>query len=109
MAIVKDLSGNNPTDDHKTPPKFVYKPLKVEQLSVGATAVSLNPPGNANIAEIIVEGVNIRYRDDNTDPTAAVGMLVGAGTGGFPYSGDLTKFRMISTGGTATVDVAYYG
>jgi len=58
-------------------------------------------------AVIICDGAGIRWRDDNTAPTASVGMPISVGTV-FVYDGDLTRLRIIQQSATATINVAYY-
>lgn len=72
-----------------------------------ATAVSLTVPPGAKYAQINVNGTDMRYRDDGTDPTATVGMPVAQGAGWF-YSGPLSDLTFIAQSGSGTLDVSYY-
>lgn len=45
-----------------------------------STAVGLTVPAGTAYALIAVEGKDVRYRDDGTDPTASVGFPLEAGT-----------------------------
>lgn len=75
-------------------------------------------PG-ADIAQICVEGVGIRYRDDGVNPTSSIGLPVSPGTtpNCFSYSavspattaGFMGSFRMIGIfSAPATVDILFY-
>lgn len=79
------------------------------QLAVAGTAVALSSslPAGASYALISVENTNIRWWDDGKVPTATQGMLLTVGS--YFWVEDPSTFQMISTGGTATVTVAYYG
>ena len=50
---------------------------------------------------------SVRWRDDNTAPTASVGMPLLAGVT-LQYDGDLTKIRFIETTASAELNVTYY-
>jgi hypothetical protein len=78
------------------------------QLSV-TTAQGLGTlPGKGETACIIVaEGNAARWRDDGTDPTAAIGMPLAVGTP-YTFNGNLSKFRVISQTGTATLNVVFF-
>jgi hypothetical protein len=81
-----------------------------QTITVGAAAGGLTVPQKAVMAILIVETANIRYRDDGTDPTAAVGMLVAAGAQGVTVcTGALSTIRLIRVTVDATVSVSYYG
>jgi len=60
-----------------------------------------------NYAFIVAETTSVRWRDDGTDPTATVGVLLPTNTG-FEYDGELSKLKFISTGAQAIVTVAQY-
>jgi len=59
------------------------------------------------IAIIIAEGAAVRWRDDNTVPTATVGMPLATGVT-LQYDGDLNMIRFIEQTGTAKLNVSYY-
>ncbi len=65
-------------------------------------------PTRARVALIQAETQNIRWRDDGTDPTASIGILLAAGDS-MMYEGPLSKFRFIETTASATVNVSFYG
>jgi hypothetical protein len=67
-----------------------------------------SPPAQATYAIIIPETNGIRWRDDGTNPTAAIGMPVAAGAT-LVYDGDLSAIKIVSQTGTSTVNVSYFG
>jgi hypothetical protein len=78
-----------------------------QQMSVTTVVNLATVPSQATYALIIPETNGIRWRDDGTDPTAGVGMPVAASST-LRYDGDLTKLRIVSQTGTATVNVSYH-
>ena len=81
-----------------------------QTLTVSSTAVALTVPATARLAVLTILTDNIRYRDDGTNPTATVGMLVVAGSDIVVCGGpSLGAFRMIRQTTDATVSVSYYG
>jgi hypothetical protein len=56
---------------------------------------------------VTVEGQAVRWRDDGTSPTAAVGNPVQAGAQ-LVYSGALSAIQFIQQAASATLDVSYY-
>lgn len=83
-------------------------PLGYEQVTGLAAAKGLTVPPYARFAMITAETQNIRWRDDGTDPTAAVGMPLIAGDI-FWYTGDLSTFKAIEQVASAKINVSYYG
>jgi hypothetical protein len=90
--------------------------LGYQQLATVSSATGLTVPARdpisgmdvkANFALIVAETQDVRWRDDGTDPTASVGMLLKAGVI-FQYDGDLKKIKFIETTGSAKVNVSYY-
>lgn len=75
-------------------------------LAVG-TATKLTPPAGASLAQICVEGANVRYRDDGVNASATLGIPVSAGSC-FQYGGDLTAINFTAQSGSPTLDVLYY-
>lgn len=82
-------------------------PLLYVQQSLTTVANLTTPPAAATYALLIPESQAIRWRDDGTDPTAAIGMPISAGQS-FVYDGDVTKIRVVSQTGTASLNIAYY-
>lgn len=58
-------------------------------------------------AVIVTEAQIVRWRDDGTNPTAAIGMPLNPGSV-FVYDGDLRKIRFIQVAATAVINVTYY-
>jgi hypothetical protein len=90
--------------------------LGYQQITMGVPAISLTVPTidpNTGLqcmpthAVIIVEGTAIRYRDDGTDPSIAVGMLVQPGSV-IIYDGDFKKLRLIRTAAGSTLNISWY-
>lgn len=95
--------------------KAITSSLGYQQLTSLATAQFLTvPTTDANglackpsFALITPLTQNVRWRDDNTAPTATVGMPLLAGVT-LQYDGDLTKIRFIETTASAELNVTYY-
>lgn len=49
----------------------------------------------------------VRFRDDGTAPTAAIGIVIAVGTI-FKYEGDLKAIRFISATAGANLNISYY-
>ena len=63
--------------------------------------------GTPRIAIITPETQAVRWRDDNTAPTASVGMPLAAGVT-LQYDGDLTQIKFIEQVGGAKLNITYY-
>lgn len=74
-------------------------------LVTASCSTGLVPP--VSVAVICVSGAGIRYRDDGTNPTATVGIPVGAGVC-FSYTGNLSAMAIIQQSAGAIVDAAFY-
>ena len=59
------------------------------------------------IALITPETQGVRWRDDDVNPTASVGMPLAAGVT-LQYDGDLTKIKFIEQTASAKINVTYY-
>lgn len=83
-------------------------PCGYEQL-LCAASTGLTPGSNAsgNVAVIKPEGAAVRYRDDGTNPTAAIGMPLAIGET-LEYTGDLSKLKFIEQVATAKLNITYY-
>ena len=76
----------------------------------GLTVPSVDLNGLAcrpSIALITPETQGVRWRDDDIDPTASVGMPLAAGVT-LQYDGDLTKIKFIEQTASAKINVTYY-
>ena len=86
---------------------FAFEALAVAGApAVGFTAATFT---NAIMAAAKVEGGQIRYRTDGTDPTATVGVIANDGEMITVWgSSDLNSIRFIRTGGvSATLNTEY--
>ena len=84
-------------------------PLGYEQITNLSAAVGFaSVPTGATFAYVEVEGANVRWRDDGTNPTASVGMPVYAGSAPTLFSGDLAALKFIQVVATATLNVSFY-
>lgn len=90
-------------------------PLGYAQVTDLSAVVGLPPVGNPAaipdgpnvVAVLVAETQDVRWRDDGTDPTATVGMLLKAGTE-FVYTGTLSKIKLLQAAATAKLNVSYY-
>ena len=89
----------------------MLRPVGYEQITSLAAAQSLTLPavGNARAVYALIECESqaVRWRDDGTNPTAAVGMPLPVDTP-FWYNGDLATFKVIEQTPSAKVNVCYY-
>jgi hypothetical protein len=65
-----------------------------------------NPP---TCVYITAEAAGFRWRDDGTNPTAAVGMPVANGSTLFYDGSDLSKLRLIGQTTAAVLNIQFYG
>lgn len=70
---------------------------------VDANGLSCRP----SIALITPEGQAVRWRDDNVNPTASVGMPLAVGVT-LQYDGDLTQIKFIEQVSGAKINISYY-
>jgi hypothetical protein len=87
----------------------VASPIGFKQITNLATAVGVGtvPPGT-QVALINAEEADIRWRDDGTDPTSTVGMLLPAGQT-LTYIGPIEKIRFIQVDSGAILNITTYG
>jgi hypothetical protein len=93
----------------------VHKPTGFAQYTTLSSAIALSAtpttgivlPDNACRALIQPEAQAIRWRDDGTAPTAAIGLMIPVGIV-LEYEGDLALFKMIEMVAGAKVNVSYY-
>lgn len=83
-------------------------PLGYQQITRLSTAQALGVPVGARIALIQAEVTNVRWRDDGTNPTSSVGMLLAAGEE-VTYEGALDKFKAIEVLAGAQLNITYWG
>jgi hypothetical protein len=86
---------------------YVGSPLGM-QLGLDVDAAQpLTAPAGARFAIVTCEQVAVRWRDDGTAPTAAVGFPLAVGSV-LTYSGNLAAIKFIGQFAGATLDVAYF-
>jgi hypothetical protein len=84
---------------------FAFEALAVAGTAVGFTAATF---ATAYAAVARVEGAQVRYRTDGTDPTATVGMVADPGDVIYVNSSrDLQAIKFIRTGSSATVNAEF--
>lgn len=114
MAQIKSNAGN--VHDRVQSVPLNATPLGYMQLTALSSAKTIVSatgggaiPAGAAYAVIQAEAQSIRYRDDATAPTAAIGMLLAAGQS-IAYSvRDFTKLQMIQVTAGAIVNILFYG
>ena len=95
--------------------KAITTRLGYQQISSLSSATGLTVPtrdlNGLNqkpvIALITPETQAVRWRDDDVNPTASVGMPLAAGVT-LQYDGDLTKIKFIEQTASAKINVSYY-
>jgi len=87
--------------------KASYTPLGYQQITALTASTALTVPRGAQGAIITAETQGVRWRDDGTAPTAAVGMPLASGAS-FEYGGDLSKIRFIEQAASAKLNVAFF-
>lgn len=88
-----------------------HVPLGVGQLTAAqlASAIALpSIPAGSTVAIITVDTASVKWRDDNTAPTATVGMTIRDTDPPFEYWGDLATLEFIAVSGSPVLNVAYY-
>lgn len=91
--------------DHVTEGKLV--PLGYQQITALSAATALTVPTGSRLAIIQAETQGVRWRDDGTNPSATVGMVLAAGYD-LVYTGDLTAIRFFEVIASAKLNVSYY-
>lgn len=81
-----------------------------EQLSSLSVARSLNVPSGrrVNYCMVQADGQNVRYRDDGTDPTASIGMILIAGDPPTKFTHAFSLLRFVEAASGAKLNVRYY-
>lgn len=83
------------------------EPNGFERITDLSSAVGFTAPAGTRLAIFRAETQDIRWRDDGTNPTSTVGLLMSVGDV-FMYTGDFSKFKMIETTASAVVQISYY-
>jgi hypothetical protein len=79
-----------------------------QQITALSAAATLTVPSGSTCAIIQAESQDVRWRDDGTNPTASVGMVLATGAEIF-YTGALAAFAAIETAASAKLNISYYG
>jgi len=95
--------------------KAITTRLGYQQITTLSSATSLTVPDKdvnglscrPSIALITPEGQAVRWRDDNVNPSATVGMPLAVGVT-LQYDGDLTQIKFIEQVGGAKLNISYY-
>lgn len=82
-------------------------PLGYQQIGTLTTATALTVPANSRFALIVAEAQAVRWRDDGTDPTAAIGMPLAVNTM-LEYAGDLSRVKFIEQTVGGKLNVTYF-
>jgi len=83
-------------------------PLGYQQITSLSSATALTVPDLARFALIEAEAQGVRWRDDGTNPTAAIGMPLSAGSTIW-YVGNLEDIKFIEDTAGGILNVTYYG
>ena len=84
------------------------EPAGYVQLTSLASAVGLGTiPDGVTLAVIQSETQNVRYRDDGTNPSASVGMILVAGDILY-YTGVMSSIKFIQVAASAKLNITYY-
>jgi hypothetical protein len=87
----------------------MLKPLGYQQLTNITSATALTVPAGARYCTMQAETADVRYRDDGTAPTVAVGGIVRAtDTEPFLYKGPPKNLEVIQAAAGAILNVFYY-
>lgn len=81
--------------------------LGYQQITSLSAATGLTAPAGATRAVIIAESQGVRWRDDGTDPTASVGMILPVLVT-LSYDGDFSRIKFIEQVAGAKLNVSYY-
>ena len=86
------------------------QPCGFQQISAAtlASATALTVPGAATYCVIEVDTANVRWRDDGTSPTAAVGVQMYAGAPAIVFPGNMNTVKFILVSGSPVLNVSYY-
>lgn len=85
----------------------VLTPNGYQQITDLSAATGLTVPDGTVLAIIQSEAQSVRWRDDGTNPTASVGMLLETGNS-IVYNGGFAALKLIQTAASAKLNVSYY-
>lgn len=79
----------------------------VQMTSLGTSASLTSIPDGVKLVAIQCEAQNVRWRDDGTDPTTTVGMILEVGQT-LIYNGNPAEIEFIEITAGAKLNVTYY-
>lgn len=82
-------------------------PLGYQQITSLSASQPLTVPEGTRFVLLVAETQAVRWRDDGTAPTAAVGVPLAAGDS-FMYTGDPAAIRFIEQTASAKLNISYY-
>lgn len=82
-------------------------PLGFQQITDVSAAVGLTVPAGATVAIIVAFTQAVRWRDDGTNPTAAIGIPLAVSTE-FQYVGNLNAIKFFQISASAQLNISYY-
>lgn len=82
--------------------------ISFEQVTGLSAAKGITRPSRANKALIQTESQPVRWRDDGTDPTAAIGMRLLVGETLVYSVDDFSKIKFIEEAASAKLNISYY-
>lgn len=83
--------------------------LKYEQITDLSAAVGITPAAGSETVVLQCETQNVRYRDDGSDPTGTVGMVLVANTMYEFTVAQIARMKFIEAAASAVLNVSYYG
>ena len=79
----------------------------VQITSLGSAAGLTSIPADCKCCLIQAETQSVRWRDDGTNPTTSVGLVITAGTSLW-YYGTMSAIKFIEVTGSAKLNISYY-
>lgn len=87
--------------------------LGYQQITSLSAATGLTPPTGTVLAVIMAETQAVRWRDDGSNPTASVGMVLAPATStnlqGMEYDGNFAAIKFIEVTASAKLNITYFG
>lgn len=87
--------------------EIALTPISYEQVTSLGSAVGITVPDGTSLVAIQAETQPVRWRDDGTNPTTSVGMIIAAGDVLW-YTGKPKALKFIETAASAKLNVMYY-
>jgi hypothetical protein len=107
-GLITILTGGTQTTKTLGPNGLFNATVKgYQQITSLAAATALTVPSGSKYCIIQCETQAVRWRDDGTNPTAAIGMRL-LTTGELYYDGDLAAIKFIEETASAKLNISYY-